>query len=101
MLKIPMCMQSQRDGYRSRASYKLLEIIRQGAFDPPRHDGRRFRVSTRWLVAGGDGAGRPRGRVHAVDLLPMDGIAGVDFIQGDFTEEPVFEELYALIEIDL
>jgi len=38
------------------------------------------------------------GRVHAVDLLPMDGIAGVDFIQGDFTEESVFEELMALID---
>jgi 23S rRNA (uridine2552-2'-O)-methyltransferase len=38
------------------------------------------------------------GRVHALDLLPMDSIAGVDFIQGDFTEEDIFDELLRLIE---
>ena len=38
------------------------------------------------------------GRVHALDLLPMDSIAGVDFIQGDFTEEDIFDELLKLIE---
>jgi len=38
------------------------------------------------------------GRVHALDLLPMDSIAGVDFIQGDFTEEDIFDELLKIIE---
>ena len=33
------------------------------------------------------------GRVHALDILPMDPIAGVDFIQGDFTEQEVFDQL--------
>jgi 23S rRNA (uridine2552-2'-O)-methyltransferase len=33
------------------------------------------------------------GRVIASDILPMDGIAGVTFIQGDFTDESVYEQL--------
>ena len=37
----------------------------------------------------------PTGKIVAIDLLPMDGIAGVTFIQGDFREE---EGLRALIE---
>ena len=35
MFKDPYVQQSQRDGYRSRASYKLLEIIGKERFDPP------------------------------------------------------------------
>jgi 23S rRNA (uridine2552-2'-O)-methyltransferase len=35
--------------------------------------------------------------VHALDILPMDPIAGVDFIQGDFTEQNVFNDLLLLI----
>jgi 23S rRNA (uridine2552-2'-O)-methyltransferase len=38
------------------------------------------------------------GRVHAVDLLPMDGIAGVDFILGDFTEDDILQQLLKLID---
>jgi 23S rRNA (uridine2552-2'-O)-methyltransferase len=39
-----------------------------------------------------------QGRVHALDILPMDPIAGVDFVQGDFTEADIFSELLELIE---
>jgi len=94
----PYVKQSQVDGYRSRASYKLLEIvekdrlIRSGmtVVDLGSAPGGWSQVAAR-LVG-------HTGRVHALDLLPMDSIAGVDFIQGDFTEEDIFNELLKLIE---
>ena len=94
----PYVKKAQVDGYRSRASYKLLEIvekdrlIRSGmtVVDLGSTPGGWSQVSAR-LVG-------HEGRVHALDILPMDAIAGVDFIQGDFTEENVFEELMSLIE---
>ena len=94
----PYVKKAQVDGYRSRASYKLLEIvekdrlIRSGmtVVDLGSTPGGWSQVSAR-LVG-------HEGRVHALDILPMDTIAGVDFIQGDFTEEHVFEELMTLIE---
>ena len=97
-VKDPYVKQSQVDGYRSRASYKLLEIvekdrlIRSGmtVVDLGSAPGGWSQVAAR-LVG-------HTGRVHALDLLPMDPIAGVDFIQGDFTEEHIFDELLKLIE---
>ncbi|MDC0236459.1 23S rRNA (uridine(2552)-2'-O)-methyltransferase RlmE [Gammaproteobacteria bacterium] len=97
-VKDPYVKQSQVDGYRSRASYKLLEIvekdrlIRSGmtVVDLGSAPGGWSQVAVR-LVG-------HTGRVHALDLLPMDSIAGVDFIQGDFTEEDIFDELLKLIE---
>ena len=97
-VKDPYVKQSQVDGYRSRASYKLLEIvekdrlIRSGmtVVDLGSAPGGWSQVAAR-LVG-------HTGRVHALDLLPMDSIAGVDFIQGDFTEEDIFDELLRLIE---
>ena len=97
-VKDPYVKQSQVDGYRSRASYKLLEIvekdrlIRSGmtVVDLGSAPGGWSQVAAR-LVG-------HTGRVHALDLLPMDSIAGVDFIQGDFTEEGIFDELLKLIE---
>jgi len=97
-VKDPYVKQSQVDGYRSRASYKLLEIvekdrlIRSGmtVVDLGSAPGGWSQVAAR-LVG-------HTGRVHALDLLPMDSIAGVDFIQGDFTEENIFDELLKLIE---
>ncbi|MDA7571485.1 23S rRNA (uridine(2552)-2'-O)-methyltransferase RlmE [Porticoccaceae bacterium] len=97
-VKDPYVKQSQVDGYRSRASYKLLEIvekdrlIRSGmtVVDLGSAPGGWSQVAAR-LVG-------HTGRVHALDLLHMDSIAGVDFIQGDFTEEDIFDELLKLIE---
>jgi 23S rRNA (uridine2552-2'-O)-methyltransferase len=93
----PYVKQAQRDGYRSRASYKLLEIvekdrlIRSGmtVVDLGSAPGGWSQVAAR--LVGHDG------RVHALDILPMDPIAGVDFIQGDFTEEEIFTQLLDLI----
>ncbi len=93
----PYVKQSQRDGYRSRASYKLLEIvekdrlIRSGmpVVDLCSAPGGWSQVASR-LVG-------HYGRVHALDILPMDPIAGVDFIQGDFTEQDITDDLLLLI----
>jgi len=94
-VKDPYVVKSQRDGYRSRASYKLLEII----------DSRRLIGSGMTVIDLGAAPGGwsqvaakrvgPKGLVVAVDILPMNPIAGVRFIQGDFTEDAVLEQLLA------
>jgi 23S rRNA (uridine2552-2'-O)-methyltransferase len=96
-VKDPYVVKSQRDGYRSRASYKLLEII----------DSRRLIGSGMTVIDLGAAPGGwsqvaakrvgPKGLVVAVDILPMNPIAGVRFIQGDFTEDAVLEQL--LVEV--
>ena len=84
--------QAQKDGYRARAAYKLLEInekdklIKPGTVlaDLGSAPGSWSQVAAQ--LAGGNG------RVFALDILPMDEIAGVSFIQGDFREEGVLAE---------
>ena len=87
----PYVQLSQRDGYRSRASYKLLEII--GKDNLIRHGMTVVDLGAApggWSQVAAKLVGH-EGRVHAVDLLPMDGIAGVDFILGDFTQEEILQ----------
>jgi len=88
---------SQEDGYRSRASYKLIELDKKD---------RLFRAGQLvvdlgaapggWSQVAAEKVG-DQGVIIASDILPMDPIAGVDFVQGDFTEDEVFEELLALL----
>ncbi|AJQ97284.1 23S rRNA (uridine(2552)-2'-O)-methyltransferase RlmE [Gynuella sunshinyii] len=92
---------SRQDGYRSRASYKLLEINEKGQFIKPgmtvidlgSAPGGWSQVAAKLV---GD-----HGRVIASDILPMDAIAGVDFIQGDFTEQEVFDQIMELLDAQL
>ncbi|HET8902948.1 23S rRNA (uridine(2552)-2'-O)-methyltransferase RlmE [Saccharospirillum alexandrii] len=94
----PFVKQAQIDGYRSRASYKLLEINTKDKLIHPNMlvmdlgsaPGGWSQVSAK-LVG-------HKGRVIASDILPMDSIAGVEFIQGDFTEEAVFDEIMATLD---
>ncbi len=94
----PYVKMAQRDGYRSRASYKLLEIqdkdriMRPGitVVDLGSAPGGWSQVAAR--IVG------ERGRVIASDILPMDGMADVTFVQGDFTEQEVFERIMAEID---
>ena len=89
--------QAQREGYRSRACYKLLELqdkdqlIRPGmtVLDLGSAPGGWSQVAAQ-LVG-------HNGRVIASDILPMDNLAGVEFILGDFTEDEVFEQILAAI----
>ena len=97
----PYVQQAQREGYRSRACYKLLELqekdklLRPGmrVLDLGSAPGGWSQVATEQL---GD-----KGRVVASDILPMDSLAGVTFIQGDFTEENVFQQIVAALEGNL
>lgn len=89
----PYVKQSQQDGYRSRASYKLLEmskkdkLIRPGmtVVDLGAAPGGWTQVAMQLV---GDS-----GTVIASDILAMDPIAGVTFIEGDFTEQAVYDEI--------
>ncbi len=86
------------DGYRSRASYKLLEInekdkiLRSGmtVVDLGAAPGGWSQVAAKFVG--------PKGRVVASDILAMDGLAGVEFLQGDFTQDAVVEELLAILD---
>jgi 23S rRNA (uridine2552-2'-O)-methyltransferase len=88
---------AQKEGYRSRASHKLLEIqqqehlIRPGmtVIDLGAAPGSWSQVAIKLVGS--------RGRVIASDILAMDAITGVDFIQGDFTESRVFDEIFVLL----
>jgi 23S rRNA (uridine2552-2'-O)-methyltransferase len=89
----PYVKQAQKDGYRSRSSYKLIELndkdklIRPGMLimDLGSAPGGWSQVAGRLV---GD-----KGRVLATDILPMDSLENVDFIKGDFTEEAVFQQI--------
>jgi len=85
--------QAQKDGYRARAAYKLIEIddkdhlIKPGmaVVDLGSAPGSWSQVVAQRL--------KGQGKIIALDILPMVGIAGVDFIQGDFREDAVLAEL--------
>ena len=88
---------SQEDGYRSRASYKRIELDHKDKlFRPGQLVVDLGAAPGGWSQVAADKVG-DNGRVIASDILPMDPIAGVDFVQGDFTEDAVFEELLALL----
>lgn len=88
---------SQEDGYRSRASYKLIELNgKDKLFRPGQLVVDLGAAPGGWSQVAVEKVG-DTGVVIASDILPMDPIAGVDFVQGDFTEDEVFEELLALL----
>jgi len=100
----PFVKQAQKDGYRSRASYKLLEVqekdrlLKPGmtVLDLGAAPGGWSQVASRLIGE--------KGRIIASDILAMDSIPDVTFIQGDFTEDKVFEEILAAIgdqQVDL
>lgn len=92
---------AQKEGYRARAAYKLKEIdevlglVRPGdqVVDLGSTPGAWSQYLRRRLSSGGAAAGSLRGRIIALDLLPMEPIEGVQFIQGDFREQAVLEQL--------
>lgn len=90
--------QAQREGYRSRACYKLLELQQRDKLIRPGMTVLDLGSAPGgWSQVAAELVGH-HGRVVASDILPMDGLAGVDFVQGDFTEESVFEEILAHLE---
>ena len=101
-LNDPYVKQAQQRGYRSRAAFKLIEIdeqdhlIRRGmnVVDLGSAPGSWSQV-LREKLAGPEGA--VDGRIIAIDILPMEPVAGVEFLQGDFREDSVLAELEALV----
>ncbi|MEM0953629.1 MAG: 23S rRNA (uridine(2552)-2'-O)-methyltransferase RlmE [Pseudomonadota bacterium] len=88
---------AQREGYRSRACYKLLEIQERDKVLRPGYTVIDLGAAPGgWSQVATDLVG-PAGRVIASDVLPMDSLAGVEFIQGDFTESSVLEAILAAV----
>ncbi len=107
----PYVKLAQREGYRARAAYKLKEIdealglIRPGQLvvDLGSTPGAwsqylRRRFAPRAAGAGGAAAGELDGRIIALDILPMAVIEGVEFIEGDFREDAVGQQLHDLLD---
>ena len=97
----PYVKMAQKDGYRARAAYKLKEIddeyhlIKSGMVivDLGSTPGSWSQIAREKLTS----KGQMNGRVIALDLLPMEPIADVDFILGDFREDDVLAQLQNLL----
>lgn len=89
----PYVKQAQKDGYRARSAYKLIELNEKDRLIRP---GMRIldlgSAPGGWSQVAGKLVGA-RGRVLATDILPMDALPNVDFIQGDFTEDGIVQQL--------
>lgn len=94
----PYVKLAQQKGYRSRAAFKLLEIQEKD------------KIITKGMTVVDLGAAPgswseivaklvgPKGKVFALDILPMSDLPNVSFLQGDFTESEVFEKLLNMID---
>lgn len=93
----PYVQRARQEGYRSRASYKLLELherdrlLRPGmtVLDLGAAPGGWSQVAEK-LVG-------ERGAVIASDILSMDSLAGVTFVQGDFTDDDIYQAILAAV----
>lgn len=95
--KDPYVQQAQSEGYRSRAVYKLKEIQEKDRLIKPG-----MIVVELGAAPGGWSQYvaqclRGSGKIIALDILPMDALPEVTFIQGDFREQTVLDELNATI----
>lgn len=97
-LSDPFVQKAQIEGYRSRASFKLLELHKKDKL---------FKTGMQVLDLGAAPGGwsqvvaeivGPKGKVVSLDRLAMEPIPGVTFLQGDFTEEQTYQCLQDLLE---
>jgi 23S rRNA (uridine2552-2'-O)-methyltransferase len=103
-LNDPYVAAAKQDGYRSRAAYKLIEIDDRNRLLAPGK-----RVVDLGAAPGGwaqvaatrvrsvEGERRAKGQVVAIDILPMEAIAGVDFLHLDFMDDTAPARLRALL----
>ena len=102
----PYVKLAKREGYRARAAYKLKEIDESFGLIKPGHlvvdlgsvpgawsQYLRRKFSTKSATGGGAAAGALNGSIIALDILPMEPIEGVVFLQGDFRESEVLDRL--------
>jgi len=97
----PYVKKAQAEGWRSRAVFKLEELLQRDQLLKPgmvvvdlgaAPGGWSQMVRERLRTHSAD-----NGRVLALDILPMQGISGVEFIEGDFREDAVMQQLEALL----
>jgi 23S rRNA (uridine2552-2'-O)-methyltransferase len=94
----PFVRQAKREGYRSRAAYKLQELARSDRLIQPGMLVVDLGAAPGgWAQLAAELAG-PKGRVLAVDILEMAPIPGVEFIHGDFREEETLHRLEAALQ---
>jgi len=107
----PYVKLAQREGFRARAAYKLSEIDEQfkllrpgqlvidlGSTPGAWSQYIRRKFAPKASGAGGAAVGELNGRIVALDLLEMEPIEGVTFIQGDFREDAVLAQLNAAVD---
>lgn len=98
----PYVKLAQKEGYRARAAYKLKEIdealglIKPGqvVVDLGSAPGAWSQYVRRKFAPAGAAAGELRGAIVALDILPMEPIEGVQYLQGDFREPEVLQQLH-------
>ena len=89
---------AQTQGYRSRAVFKLKEIQEKDQLIKPGMNIVDLGAAPGgWSQLARQLMGK-KNKLIALDILPMDALEGVDFIQGDFREEAVLEQLHAALE---
>ena len=112
-LNDPYVKLAQKEGYRARAAYKLSEIDQQdhlikagmtiidlGSTPGSWSQYARNRLVELRRYPSPENAGKPDGCIIAIDLLPMEPIADVHFIQGDFREDEGLKALEAALPAD-
>jgi 23S rRNA (uridine2552-2'-O)-methyltransferase len=106
----PYVKLAQREGYRARAAYKLKEIdetlalikpgqvvLDLGAAPGAWSQYLRRRFAPRQAGSGGAAVGELNGTIIALDLIDIEPIEGVQFIQGDFNDEMVWAQVEAVL----
>ena len=102
----PYVKLAQREGYRARAAYKLKEIdealrlIRPGqtVVELGSAPGAWSQYLRRKLAPEGAASGALNGSIIALDILPMEAVEDVHFLQGDFREDAVLHQLEAVLQ---
>lgn len=102
----PYVKLANKEGYRARAAYKLKEIDEVLGLVRPGHrvvdlgcaPGAWSQYLRRRLSPQGAAVGELNGSIVSIDLLPMEPIEGVQFLQGDFREEAVLTQLESLVD---
>jgi len=108
----PYVKEAQKKGYRSRAVFKLIEIQEKYKIIKPGKNivdlgaapGSWSQIASKWLAGRGPASRnhtsqglRRAGQIFALDILPMEPLEGVTFIQGDFQENEVLDKILATI----
>jgi len=94
----PYVLQARKEGYRSRAVYKLIELQEKDRLLKPGQ----FIIDLGAAPGGwteyASQFSHQNGRVIAVDLLPIEPVADADIIEGDFTEQTILDQILQLVD---